>query len=102
MKILQGRGITGKRAKGPALVTRAPMNFTAAFTKPQYLIIPWLGSQINDRHHELHKKLLQGTALVYPATIGSTGTGMVLMELMANGQGPAAGLPFPRSPATPS
>ncbi len=71
-------------------MTRAPMNFTAAFTKPQNLIFPWLGSQINDRHHELYKKLLKGTVLVYPATIGSTGTGMVLMELMANGQGPAA------------
>ena len=90
MKKLQGRGITGKKASGQAMITREPMNFTAALSKPQNFLIPWLGHQVNDRHHELYKKLLKNKIFIYPATIGSTGTGMFILELIYQGNNPAA------------
>lgn len=89
MKILQGRGIIRGKAAGPALMTKEPMNFTAAFSKKQNILFPWLWSTINDRHHELYKKKIKDTIFIYPATIGSTGTGMVLLELITRGQAPA-------------
>jgi uncharacterized protein len=89
MKILQGRGIIRGRAAGPALITKEPVNFTAAFTKKQNILFPWMLSKINDHHHELYKKNVKDTIFIYPATIGSTGTGMVLLELMNRGQNPA-------------
>ncbi len=86
---LQGKPIIVGRAEGEALVTRKPMNFTAAFTKPKNLI-PWRKSEVCDRHHELSGQRVQGRVLVFPATIGSTYTGMVLLNLFANNNGPAA------------
>ncbi len=89
MITLKARPLVGGRAEGTALVTAMPMNFTAAFTKPRNLL-PWCRSLIQDRHHELHGRDLRGAVLVYPATIGSTYTGMILLELLVQGVGPAA------------
>lgn len=89
MKTVRGRGIIGGKAAGFALITREPVNFTAAFSKKQNILFPWLWSTINDHHHELFKKKIKDTIFIYPATIGSTGTGMVLLELITRGQSPA-------------
>jgi len=89
MKIIKGKGLTRGTAKGKAMVTKEPMNFTAAITKPQNMLIPGRWSQINDRHHELNKQLMKNKIFVYPATIGSTGTGMILLELIFRNQTPA-------------
>jgi predicted aconitase with swiveling domain len=89
MKTLHGKGVFGGSARGKAIVTRMPMNFTAAFTKPLNLV-PGREAQVQDRHHELFGKNLRASVLVYPATIGSTYTGMILLELMHKGQSPAA------------
>ena len=89
MSTMQGRGLIGGRAKGPALVTSMAMNFTAAFTKPVNAI-PSRRAEIRDRHHELFRKNVKDTVLVFPACIGSTFTGMVLLELMVQGHAPAA------------
>ena len=89
MAVLQGRPVFGGIASGPALVTRMPMNFTAAFMKPKN-IIPWWRSQIQDRHHDLFSRNVKGRVLVFPAAIGSTYTGMVLLELMCQERAPAA------------
>jgi predicted aconitase with swiveling domain len=89
MEMLKGRVMLGGRGAGPALVTRMPMNFTAAFTKPVNLL-PSRRAEIQDRHHELYRKNIEGSVLVFPACIGSTFTGMVLMQLMIEGHGPAA------------
>ncbi len=59
MNTLTGRGVFGGRGSGPALVTRMPMNFTAAFTKLANLL-PSKRSEIQDRHHELYKKKIKG------------------------------------------
>ena len=89
MKILKGRPVVKGRASGPALITKIPMNFTASFTKPKNLM-PFWRSLVQDNRHDLFNKNIKGSVLVYPATIGSTYTGMILLELMNQGAGPAA------------
>jgi uncharacterized protein len=89
MTILRGFPVIHGRASGPALVTRMPMNFTASFTKPKNIVPAWR-SLVQDRNHELFNRKVGGTVLVYPATIGSTYAGMVLLELMHRDAGPAA------------
>ncbi|UCD85411.1 MAG: DUF126 domain-containing protein [Deltaproteobacteria bacterium] len=89
MTTLKGRAVYGSIARGSTLITRMPINFTAAFTKPAN-ILPHKRGEINDRHHELFKKDLKGKVLVFPAAIGSTYTGMILMQLMRDGHAPAA------------
>ena len=89
MERFQGKPIFGGQAAGPALIARLPMNFTASFTKPKN-IFPWWRDRIQDRHHDLFGKEIRNRVLIYPATIGSTYTGMVLLDLIAKGGGPAA------------
>lgn len=89
MNTIKGKKILGGKASGAALVTKMPMNFTAAFTKPQNILPFWRG-RIHDRHHELNKQDVSGKVLVFPAAIGSTYTGMMLLQVMYDGHGPAA------------
>ncbi len=89
MKILKGKPIVKGRASGTALITKIPMNFTASFTKPKNLM-PFWRSLVQDNKHDLFNKNIKGSVFVYPATIGSTYTGMILLELMNQGAGPAA------------
>jgi predicted aconitase with swiveling domain len=89
MTRLKGRPVFGGLASGPALVTKIPINFTASLTKPKNLI-PWWRSRIQDRHHDLFKRNVKGCVLIFSAAIGSTYTGMVLLELMVQGRAPAA------------
>jgi predicted aconitase with swiveling domain len=63
------------------------MNFTAAHTKPRNL---FRLSEVQDRHHELYGQDVRDRVLVIPSCIGSTYTGMVLLELMYSGASPAA------------
>ena len=53
-------------------------------------IVPFWRSQFQDRHHDFFKTDAKGKVLVFPAAIGSTFTGMVLLELIANKSAPAA------------
>jgi len=89
MIVLKGNPIVKGNASGPALVTRIPMNFTASFTKPKNLL-PFWRSLVQDGNHDLFNKNIKGTVFIYPATIGSTYTGMVLLELMYQDSAPAA------------
>ena len=86
--VLQGKGLVRGRGRGPALVTRQPINFTAALTKVPNML-PSRRAEICDRHHELHGRNVAGQVLVFPSCIGSTHTGLVLLELVARGTGPA-------------
>lgn len=88
MTIIKGKGVVSGTGRGNAMVTKQPMNFTAAFTKPKNLI-PGKLSYIMDRHHELYGKDVKGKVMVIPSCIGSTYTGMVLLELMYRGVAPA-------------
>jgi predicted aconitase with swiveling domain len=89
MTLLKGKPVFGGRASGRALMSKVPINFTASFTKPKN-IFPWWRSQIQDRHHDLFKRDVNGRVLIFPAAIGSTYTGMVLLELMYQECAPAA------------
>ena len=89
MSTLNGKGIIKGKAAGEAMVTRQPINFTAAHTKPKNLI-PGFRSEIKDRHHELVGKRTRGKVLVFPSCIGSTYTGLVLLELAYHREAPAA------------
>lgn len=87
MMTLKGNPVVGGQADGTALVTRQPINFSAAFSKPANLL-PGHRSQIQDRHHELFGYKIKGKILVFPAAIGSTYTGMMLLNLMASKEAP--------------
>jgi len=89
MTTLKGNTMLGGKAKGPALVTKMPLNVTASFSKPINLI-PSRRAEIRDSLHELFGQNIQGKVLIFPACIGSTFTGMVLMQLMSEGHAPAA------------
>jgi len=88
MTILKGRPVLRGVASGTALVTRMPINITASLTKLANLLKS-KRSQIQDRHHELFKKHIKGTVLVFPETIGSTYAGMVFLDLIFQKQAPS-------------
>lgn len=84
-----GRPIVRGAARGPALSTDVPVNFTAAFTKIPNLL-PWRRAEVRDRHHPWFKTNIKDCVLVLPACIGSTHTGLVLLDLVRMHNGPAA------------
>lgn len=83
------RPVLGGRAEGPALVTRQPVNFTAAMCKVPNML-PSRRAEIRDAHHELFGANVAGKVLVFPSCIGSTHTGLVLLDLVSYRRGPAA------------
>jgi predicted aconitase with swiveling domain len=89
MEKMLGRSVVSGKAKGKALVTRMPLNFTASFSKPGNLF-PTRRGVIMDRHHELFKQDVKGRVIVFPACIGSTFTGMMLLQVIDDGAAPAA------------
>jgi predicted aconitase with swiveling domain len=89
MKEIQGRGIISGKAKGRALVTSYPLNLTSGLSKPQNMFNRLAGVYY-DRHHELYRQDLYNRILVFPQTIGSTFTGMVVLELIRRGRSPLA------------
>jgi len=86
---LQARTVIGTTASGPALVTRQPINFTASMCKVANMV-PSRRAEIRDHHHELFGHNIAGKVLVFPSCIGSTHTGLVLLDLVSQGTGPAA------------
>ena len=88
-RVLDARVIIGGKASGEALVSRQPFNFTAALTKPVNLL-PHRKAEVADTHHELYRSNLDGKIMVIPSCIGSTHTGLVLLDLVSRATGPAA------------
>lgn len=84
-----GRVVIGGEARGEALVTRQPINFTASMCKVPNML-PSKRAEIRDRHHELFEQNIAGKILVFPSCIGSTHTGLVLLDLVSLERGPAA------------
>ena len=89
MKRFQGRTVVAGHGKGPALITDQAVNFTAAFTKIPNMF-PSRRAEVRDRHHPLFKVNMKGRVLILPACIGSTHTGLVLLDLVRLKNGPAA------------
>ncbi len=89
MKTFKARKITGGNASGPALKTRQAINFTGAMCKPANLI-PGRKAEMRDDHHELFGQNIKGKVLLFPSAVGSTHTGLVILDLVSRGQGPVA------------
>lgn len=89
MTILTCRTVIGGTARGKAMVTRQPINFTAAMCKVPNML-PSKRAEIRDAHHELFRQNIAGRILVFPSCIGSTHTGLVLLDLVSMERGPAA------------
>lgn len=89
MTTLKCMTVIGGKAHGTALVTRQPINFTAAMCKVPNML-PSKRAEVRDAHHELFKQNIAGKVLVFPSCIGSTHTGLVLLDLVAQKRGPAA------------
>jgi hypothetical protein len=84
-----GKGIVKGLGKGPAMFTDQAVNFTAAFTKPENLL-PMKKAEVRDRHHHWFKESVKKKVLIIPAAIGSTHTGLVLLDLVRLQNGPSA------------
>ena len=82
------RAISPGSADAPAVVSNMPINFPAAFLKALN-ILPFKRGEIRDPNHDLFRTNVAGKALVFPTCIGSTYTGLVLLELIKNGHAPA-------------
>ncbi len=85
----KARKITGGSARGPALKTRQAINFTGAMCKPVNLL-PGRKAEVRDDHHELFGRSIKGTVLFFPSAVGSTHTGLVILDLVSRAQGPVA------------
>lgn len=89
MQTYTARKITGGTAKGPAIKTRQAINFTGAMCKPANLL-PGRKAEVRDDHHELFGRNIKGSVLIFPSAVGSTHTGLVILDLVSRGQGPVA------------
>ena len=89
MREFKGRAITGGSASGPALKTGQAINFTGAMCKPANLF-PGRKAEMRDDHHELFGKNIKGKVLLFPSAVGSTHTGLVILDLVSLHQGPVA------------
>jgi len=89
MTSLSAKAIVSGTCDAPALVTRQPINFVAALCKAANLL-PFKRAEVRDRRHDLFGKDIARSALVFPSCVGSTYTGLVLLELVSMGRAPAA------------
>ena len=89
MTRLAVRAISPGSAKATAVVSNMSINFPAAFLKALN-ILPFKRGEIRDRHHDLFRTNVTGKALIFPTCVGSTYTGLVLLELIKNGYAPSA------------
>jgi predicted aconitase with swiveling domain len=74
--------VAGEAGSGPALVLSAPISFWGG-------VDPKTGTIVDVRHPE-HEQSMAGRVLFLPGTIGSSSASAVLLELVHNGQAPAA------------
>ena len=88
MSVTDTADITGARilipgaADGPLLRLNAPISFWGG-------VDPKTGT-ISDPRHPDHGASIAGTVLAVPATIGSSSSSAVMLELMRGGKAPAA------------
>jgi predicted aconitase with swiveling domain len=74
--------VPGKAGRGEALILDAPISFWGG-------VDPKTG-RIADVRHPQHGECIAGKVLFLPGTIGSSSASAVLLELVHNGQAPAA------------
>ncbi len=81
-RALQGRMLLSGEASGPVLKLAAPISFWGG-------VDPETG-KISDPRHPNYGMRIDGTVLVVPATVGSSSSSAVMLELLRNGKTPAA------------
>jgi predicted aconitase with swiveling domain len=79
--IARGRPLVDGEAQGPLLLLRAPISFWGG-------VDPATGT-ISRPDHPDHGRSIAGTILALPATIGSSSSSAVMLELMHNRHAPA-------------
>jgi len=79
--IARGRPLVDGEARGPLLLLRAPISFWGG-------VDPATGA-ISRPEHPDYGRSITGTILALPATIGSSSSSAIMLELMHNGRGPA-------------
>lgn len=81
-RVLKGRPVIPGRARGEVLKTGQPLSFWGGVDFRTGLVV--------DPGHELHQVPLAGKVLVFPLAKGSSGAGLVILELVRSGLAPAA------------
>ena len=88
-KIFKGRPVVPGEARAKALVSHEGFNTLASFQKS--LLAKKTQAVCSDQNNaDLYGKVMTGTALCLPQTIGSTTGGMVLHTACSMGAAPAA------------
>lgn len=82
MDTIFGEPMMPGRAAGPVLASDTALSFWGGVDPATGMVI--------DTHHPLHGRSLKGCVLVMPSSRGSCSGSGVLMELMLNGNAPAA------------
>lgn len=82
VEVLQGIGIVGGAAEGPALVTADAVAFN--------LGVDMASGKVIERGHDLEGQCLKGCVLVCRGGKGSGGLSYGLLQVVANGFGPVA------------
>ena len=103
-KIFKGRPVVPGEARAKALVSHEGFNTLASFQKS--LLAKKTQAVCSDQNNaDLYGKVMTGTALCLPQTIGSTTGGMVLHTACSMGAAPAAmlfSLPIDSGPFWPT
>lgn len=79
---IEGETLLAGQASGPVLRLEAPISFWGG-------VDPASGRVVDPRHPQ-YRTCVAGTMLLVPATIGSSSSSSVLLELIAQGRAPAA------------
>ena len=77
---MRGRMIYGGRARGRALVSRAPLSFFGGFDLDTGVV--------TEKDHPLEGQSVAGRVLVFPTGTGSTVGSFALLRLVKSGVGP--------------
>ncbi len=80
--VRRGRIIYEGEARGPALVSPAPLSFFGGFDLATGVV--------TEKGHPLEGRCVAGTVLVFPTGTGSTVGSFALLRLVKSGVGPAA------------
>lgn len=87
MAELKGRPVIKGRVKAPAMVSPQPFNMLASFSKA--LIFRKKKGVVGDKNHPFFGRDVKGRIMVIPQTVGSTTGGLVVVEILRRGIGPA-------------
>jgi predicted aconitase with swiveling domain len=80
--VVKGRVLVAGSARGPLLRLRAPISFWGG--------VDPVSGRVADPRHPDHGVRIAGTVLAVPATVGSSSSSAIMLELLREGTAPAA------------